>query len=320
MNNSRQVRLNRADATSLYITLFDKMKAGAVYHVPKVAANSVAPTNADFFNLTTTQLPAGIIGIYGGGAVTPSNGSIVMASLPGAVGTGSVNVTADAFGNAMNLVRITDASTNEAYELPDTHPTYPNRQVYGLLQAANGVTDGTAVGASSNCQISFVVFDESNVIQLVAINGTFEFDTNTFRDNLHVPQVIMHGAKQIDDALTGGNLDFVERSFTVTASIAVGETLNINTGATNGSGTTTVATVTDGGVAITNLNIQTSGALFESSPSLVALDNGIQMIKGQSPLVAPSEVVWVSTVTVSFYRVLDIGDRVTMRIPLKNNQ
>ena len=329
-NNMRQIEVNRHDATSLYLTLFDKMISGQVYPIPAATANQVSPAaNVNFFNLTTTQLPAGRIGIFGGTFATlPKNNNIVMANLPGVVGTGSTNTVVDGFGNVINMIPLFDSTTNEPFELPDNYPTaaLQGRQVYGLLQAASGVANDTAVAVVANCQMSFVVFDAANVLTLVtprptgAAAITLEFGTNQFRDNLHVPILVKHGGKQIDDALTGGNIEYIERTFEVTTAITVGSKLNINTGAVTGTGATTVTTVNDGGLTISNLNIQTSGANFEGTPSLVALDNGIHMKKGTAPLSGSEEIVWESSTEVSFYRQMDIGDFVKIRIPYKNNQ
>ncbi|BBI90641.1 hypothetical protein HYO65_gp249 [Tenacibaculum phage PTm1] len=323
MINSRAVALNRADATSLYVSLFDKMRAGQVYNVPKVSANTVTPVNVDHMTLTTAQLPGGVIGVYGGSSATlPANNSIVMSKLAGAVGTGATTIVTDNFGNILNLVPITDATTNDDIIVPSNYATTAlrERKVYGLLQTASTVTDGTAVHATvANCQISFVVFDATNTLQLVTLNQAIEFGTTQFRDGLHVPAIVRHGSDQLDDALSGGNIEYIERTFTVTAQVAVGEQLNVNTGATNGNGTVTTNTVVDGGVTVTNVNIQTSSANFISSPSLEIWDNGVPMVKGASPLSSPTEVAWVSATDISFYRVLDVGDIITLKIPLKNN-
>lgn len=322
MNNSRQVKVNRADASSSYVTLFDKLRSGQVYNVQKVAANTVAPSGVNHMTLTSTQLPAGIIGIFGGTAATlPTNNSIIMANLTGAVGTGAVTTVADGFGNAINMVKLTDPATNEPISTPSNYATasLADRQVFGLLQAANGVTDGTAVGAVANCQISFIVFDGSNTMQLVNLSQTVEFDTTVFRDELHTPLIIRHGANQIDDAQVGGKIDYIERRFEVTTAITVGSTINVNTGVVTGTGATTVTTVVDGGVPVTNVNIQTSGASFVGSPSLEIWDNGVPMRKGTTPLAAPNEIIWESATTISCYRTLDIGDEIIIKLPLKNN-
>lgn len=323
MNNMRQVRVNRHDATSLYVNLFDKLTSGQVYNIPKIAANTVTVTNANFALLTTAQLPSGRIGIFGGNASTlPKNGNIVMANLVGAVGTGSTNTVVDGFGNVVNMVKITDPTKNESLETPDDYPiaNLRGRQIYGLLQAANGVSNDTAVDTTPNCQLSFVVFDSSGAFQLVNVNQTIEFDTNQFRDHLHVPILIKHGADQIDDALTGGNIEYIERRFHVTTPVTVGSKLNINTGLVVGTGATNVTTVADGDQIITNLNIESSGSSFTTSPSLEILDNGIHMKKGAAPVSNSEQVVWESSSEISFYRVLDAGDEIVMRIPFKNNQ
>lgn len=323
MNNMRQVRVNRHDATSLYVNLFDKLTSGQVYNIPKIAANTVTVTNANFALLTTIQLPAGRIGIFGGNASTlPKNGNIVMANLVGAVGTGSTNTVVDGFGNVVNMVKITDPTKNEPLETPNDYPTINlrGRQIYGLLQAANGVSNDTAVGTTANCQISFVTFDSSGALQLVNVNQAIEFDTNQFRDHLHVPVLIKHGADQIDDALTGGDIEYIERRFYVTAPVTVGSKLNINNGLVVGTGSTNITTFTDGGQIISNLNIKTSGSSFTTSPSLVILDNGVHMKKGAPPVSNSEEVVWESPNEISFYRVLDAEDEISIRIPFKNNQ
>lgn len=314
--NSRQVDLNKEDLTSLYVDLNEKMKSGQIYNVKKVGANSVSPSNVQCMALTSTQLPTSIIGVFNG-VIMPTNGSIVMATMIGSVGTPETTVLYDDFKNILNMVELTDPNTNEAIQLTDSHATHPRRQVFGLLQTV--AVNGAAVSAGGNCQISFVVLDSTNNVVLVNLSQTVEFNTNKFYDGLHLPKLISASDTSYKDETSVGNMEYVERTFRWTSPSATGDQLNINSGLLTGTGVVALSTVVDGVSVVVNLNITGSATIFTQSPAIEVHDGGIKMHKGISPLTFPTEVAWISTNTISFYRPMDIGDVVKIRIPLKNN-
>jgi hypothetical protein len=113
-----------------------------------------------------------------GTVTTENNGGVVAAVSTGfTAGTATGDAAAlftDAHGAVANLIPVVDSTTLDAI-------LSTGKQVYGLVQAANGTSDGDAINvtaSSENVQISFVTHDGDNTYTLVSITDTVDIGIN----------------------------------------------------------------------------------------------------------------------------------------------
>jgi hypothetical protein len=294
--SERQIRLFEGD--SVYSTLADYLNRKIVRPQPFSNTQSVSPSAASHALIDNTVLTGNIaIGL----GTAQLSGGVLAAELAGAIDTAATTAISSA-GSILNLVDIRDASTNNEVTVSVSGT---DRKVWGLIQTANGTSDGTAVGApaSENLQISFVYFDASNALVLTALTGTFDFQVNKIYAARNLPNVIKEGGVVEKDVIDlTSKLDTIEAIFTVTTAFAANEVITISTGAGAGSGVSTPS----GDYAI--LTLPTSSGLFASNARVFAFRNGVVAEKG-------AEVIWDSATTFHFTAALAIGEKFSLIAP-----
>jgi hypothetical protein len=301
MINARQINILRPDSGGNFTTLKDFMERRKVLPMPFDEVQEIAVSAANFVKVdSTTHLAGDTLAVLD--ATPPANaitnGGICAAELAGAVGTGAITSHKDSFGNILNLVRIRDASTHEEIK------TAADQTIFGLIQCANGVAEGTAVGASGaeNTQISFVYIAADGTVTLTVITDTIEFQVNKLYMEAHVPTIY----------LEGGNVDLIIVEpkvqeplcgiFTVTTAFAANEIMTLSTGGGAASGAST-----NSGDTVT---IDVSEALFNANNLNRIRLNGVQLIRDV-------EVHWDSANTLHIISAMDIGDVLGVEVPIK---
>jgi len=239
------------------------------------------------FVLINSALVSGNLAV--GTATEETDGGTMAAELVGAVGTAATTSIADSIGNVLNLCDIRDATTH------DPILDGSNRKVFALFQSANGVADGTAIGAaaSENCQISFVIVDATGAFALTSVNGTIELASPKVYAERHLPTIYKEGMWVESEVLDPSAIAPLIRSYIVTAKYAKDEVITVSTGAGGVSGTSTPS-----GDTIASLGA--SAAIFNASTTTHVYLNGARALKG-------TEVTWLSTTTFSFSVKLDVG-------------
>lgn len=301
MINARQINVLRPDSGGNFTTLKDFMERRKVLQMPFDEVQEIAVSAANFVKVdSTTHLAGDTLAVLDASppinAIT--NGAICAAELAGAVGTGAITSHKDSLGNILNLVRIRDASTHEEIK------TAADQTIFGLIQCANGVAEGAAVGASGaeNTQISFVYIASDGTVTLTVITDTIEFQVNKLYMEAHVPTIY----------LEGGNVDLIIVEpkvqeplcgiFTVTTAFAANEIVTLSTGGGAASGAST-----NSGDTVT---IDTSEALFNANNLNRVRLNGVQLIRDV-------EVHWDSADTFHIISAMDVGDVLEVEVPIK---
>lgn len=271
----------------LFPTLKDRLDRTGIKKLPWLETAAVAPAGANFAVLDSTKV-SGNLAI---GVGSTENAGIVAALLAGAIGVASTNTIAGGLGAIANKVAIRDASTHDPVIDEAT-----GREVYGLLQAVSTAVDGDPIGAA-NLQISFVIVDASGVITLVNVDDPVEFIRHALYVDRSTPNYILEGSGAGADAIQGAVYDINQRTFLVTTAFASGEVITLATGAGGFAGIATP-------VGDTILLPATAGEFN--------LDGKIQVEDG-GPCFKGVDVIWDSTTTFHFNRILDVGDTFTIK-------
>jgi len=299
--NSRQVKLSRSDPSAVYETLYDFMRRRKVMAIPFLEAQQVVVGSVQHVLVnSTTHLPEAILAVLSASPpASTANSGICAAELAGVIDNPAVTNHTDSFGNILNMISIRDASTHDELLTPD------GREIFGLVQCANGVSDGAAVGASGseNTQISFVYISSASVVTLITagwIDTTIEFQVNKLFMEIRVPTIYKDGS-QFDPLIIEPPIMVPDcRKFVVTAPFASGETLTLSTGNGSGSGTSTPSGDT--------VTLDASAAVFNSNNNNRIRLNGVQLIRGV-------EVEWASTGSLKVNYIMDIGDVLEVEVP-----
>ena len=215
------------------------------------------------------------------------------AELAGAVGTAATtNVTSN--GEILNLVQIRDASSHRAIEVN-------NNQVYGLLQCANGVADGAAIGAtgSENVQISYVVINSDGSLSLTSldtVNSTvIEFAPISLTRMRNFPD-FWTPSEPTPRPVLGGGSTVTARRLTVTADFAANETITLATGAGETAGTATVSAN-----ANDTIDLGASATAFNQDRSIMVYLNGVLQEKGV-------DITWMTSGSLRVSKAMYVGE------------
>lgn len=289
--NERHIDADRAgDAQGggNFPTLMDYLNKREVAIAPFSEADIVV-TSAQFVLLNSTQVPGSIaLGI----GSAESNGGVVCAALPGAVGTAAIVNIVDALGNVTNLVEVREEDSH------DPILDGSGRRIYGLLQAASTVTDGDAIGAaaSENIQLSFIVIAADGTLTLTAVNGTVEIAVPKMYALRHLPTYHKTGSTAEADVMEASGIPQEPkcRKYIVTAGFAAAEVITVATGAGSISGAATPSNDTIASLGATAADFN------NDNRSRVRL-NGDQLTKG-------TDASWVSATTFSLSVAMDAGD------------
>lgn len=275
-----------------FTTLKDYLNRKVVKEMPWVNTQTVTPSSANV-KLIPAAVLAGTLAI--GTATAQVNGSVIVAALAGAVGTGATTSISDALGNILNLVDIRDSSTNDP--LVDSS----NRKIWGLLQSDSSATDGDAIAAaaSENLQISFVIFDSSNALALTTVNQAIDFKVNKVYAERNTPTLAKEGGNRDLDIISGVQ-GILRRYLTVTTAFAANEVITISTGAGAGSGVSTAAGAT--------LLLPVSSGLFLSDGRVGVYRNGVKQIPGV-------DIIYNSTDSFHFVSILSIDEVILIEAP-----
>jgi len=226
------------------------------------------------------------------GVATVENAGLCAAEMVGAIDNAETTLISDSLGNVLNLVKLRDASTHDPIVTAD------DREVFGLIQSANGVADGTVIGAaaSENTQISFVYVDLAGAIILTNVTATVEFMQNNVYLERHVPTITLLGGKETQDVIPPISAD--QGEYVVTTAFAADEVITLSTGAGAGSGVSTKTGET--------INLGEDAAAFNADNLLQVMLNGIEQRKG-------TDVTWDSSGTMHFALALDVDDYFEVR-------
>lgn len=282
--SEEQVRLYNSGGT-VYLT--DYLDKAQIYNSTFNESRVVTCSNENYKLLPNT-IVSGTIAL--GLVTTQRNGAIFATALVGSVGTASTNNTTNSIGDILNLVQIRDTTTHDP--IIDS-----GREVYGLLQVSNSVTDGnsvTGVGVE-NLQVSFVVDDGTGNLTLTNLTATVEFTLPLVYSSRNVPDLKKAGSNIDKDIISVSIPSITNTYYTVTAQFDVNEIIDL----TNGSGSITGTSTKDG---VTPLLPSTS-ALFKSNGNVCVLRNGLEGIKGIG-----GDFEWISSSSIRTNRKIKIGE------------
>lgn len=126
-------------------------------------------SSAPYVKLSTAVLT----GRIAKGTSTKTHEGVVVAELITPVGTPSLRLIKDSYGNILNKIAIRDYNTREAI-------LAGGKSVFGLVQCSKDIADGTPIGAtgSENLQITFAYTADNNAVTAVVIDATIEFQVN----------------------------------------------------------------------------------------------------------------------------------------------
>lgn len=305
--NARQVNLLRPNTAGTWTTLDAYMARKQVIPMPwsEVQAVSVSAAQFKLIN-STTHLPAGLIGVLKASPPTTlvTNGAVVAAELVGAIGNAATTSYTDSLGNILNLVPIRDAATHDEVIVSVSSV---DRTVFALVQCANGVAEGAAIGASAseNLQLSFVYLAANGALTLTAITADIEFCVNKVYLESQKPDVMMLAGRHEEllvEAVAIATAPLMVK-MVVTTAFANGEVITIASG--DGSTGVSTATFYPSGSTIT---IGASANAFRDNNLYRVRLNGVQLTRGV-------EVEWESSTTLSVNQVMDIGDVLEIECP-----
>jgi hypothetical protein len=289
--NERHIDTDRAGDTKgggNYATLMDFLNRRRVDMAP-FSENDIVVASAQFILINNTS----VVGNLAVGTTSQeTNGGVVAALLPGAVGTAATTIINDTLGNVTNIAEIRQATSHDP--LLDGN----GRRIYGLFQASSTAADGDAIAATGteNCQISFVSIDADGNLTLVAVNETIEIAVAKLTAERHIPNYYKTGSVAEADIIAPSSIpsEPVVRKYVVTAQYAADEVITVSTGAGAATGTSTVT-----GDTVASLGA--SAPEFNNDNRTRVRLNGDQLSKG-------TDAVWDSATTFHFAVVLDIGD------------
>lgn len=299
--NSRHISALRHDTGGNYSTLMDYLQRRKVVRMPFLDVQAVAVSGAQYVKIdSTTHLPAGLITVMKADppSTAVTNAGVCAAELAGAVGSAATTNHKDSLGNILNLVLIRDATTHEEIKTSD------DRTVFGLVQCANSVAEGAAIGASGseNLQISFVYISADGTLTLATITDTIEFQVNKLYMESHVPTIYLEGGN-VDTVVVEPKVqEPLSRVLTVTGAFAANEVITIATGAGAATGTSTPTGDT--------VLLDSSEALFNANNNVRIRLNGVQLIRDV-------EAHWDSTTTMHILYAMDVGDVLEIEVPIK---
>jgi hypothetical protein len=278
--NERQVRLRKGGNFTTLDSYLDKRIVRAMpwseTQVVTLAGVSVAQV--------PNTLVAGSIYIDGSNTAT-GQGSVVAAAGAFTAGTPVWENTslADVNGNLLNMVDVRDATTHDPVISSD-------RQVYGLIQAATGVADGTAISAN-NLQISFFYVAADGTITAASLTGDVEFTTNKEYKARYEPTITIEGGKRDVDVVSDSTAVRLTKYTVTTGTTAGNSVLDVAADTLSNSGV-----VTESGFALATL----SSTDFNANTTRFYL-NGVKQDKGV-------DVTFLTATTMQITLQLDAGD------------
>lgn len=246
------------------------------------------------------------------GASSTTNGGYLAAdgganfTVAGTLGTPDTANILDSAGVLLNRVRIIDSATNEEPK------TVADETIFGLLQVVQGTADGTAIAGagSENTRISFAYYDKATdtltSTTLPAADYQF-FPVRQFNFfSLNRGSLIAETPPEtVDPSQTPVRMPWREVEITST-SVAVGDPLNVSTGAFTTAGAQTV-TSTFGTPAL-----PATGAQFRDDNRIKVFRNGQLQQKNAT---AGKDVYWISTTQMAFNVKLRKDDVVAWETP-----
>lgn len=290
--NERQIDLRTGGNFNSLKDYLDKV---LVKQLPFNENYSLTPSNN---NVMLIKSDLGITGeIYIDGTNNLNgNGDIVAKTVTsftaGTASASATDVITDIYGSVLNLVKIRQATTHDPI-------TYQGREVYGLIQCANGTSDHDSVNTtlgSENLQISFVYYSSGSVLTLVSLTDTIEFHLNKAYKNRNTATIeLENSARDVDIIID--TTSFNTSIFTITNGTTSGNSiLTLSNGTLTNSGTTTKSgdTIIMANVSAFNLN------------TFIVLDNGFEMIKGV-------DVSFSSEGNIQITRQLDTNDVIVVK-------
>ena len=284
--NKRQVGFG-GNFTSLY----DLAKKSWVKSLPFVVTQTLTLTADEFSLVSATELPGNIsLGIS-----STYSGGIVAAELVGAVGTAATTRFSDTLGNIANIVPIRDATTHDPIQ-------YLGFEVFGLIQAANGTSDGAAIGAaaSENLQISFVYIAAGGTVTLAPVTATIEFAVRVMLTEENLPTYEVATNVTIPDIVEPSGTTQKVAKYVVTTAFAANEVVTFTTGAGGVSGVSTPSGEYSGVV------LGASANAFRDNNKIEILENGVEQVKS-------SDFIWDSNTTGHFIIALDVTDTFSVK-------
>lgn len=293
------------DKKLFYVDPFDL----AVQQVTLGVSAAGVLIDASLISLTPKTLAIGSASTtLSGVAATPEPNFTVA----GTLGVGLTQLT-DSAGILINKIDLIDDSTNEP-------PQDNGDLVFGLFQALNGTSDGTAIAVATaeNSQISFVKIDAAtNTLTSVSLPaGTYNFNlrrcTNFYNASAGI---LLSGAGALPDVIDPGKaavrLPF--RAYDISAPGAIlGPAANDQVNVTTGVFTTAGAQTNDATFGTPAL--PATGAQFRDDNRIKIWRNGVLQSKGEDAA-ANRRVYWISTTQMAFERRLFIGEAISWEMP-----
>ena len=304
--NARQINLLRSNTSGTWTTLDSYLDRKRIIVMPWAEAQSVVLSAVQHIKIDSTiHLPSGLLAVLTKNEedTLVTNAGICAAELVGAIGTAATTNYKDAVGNILNIVSLRDSITHDKIT---TNVAGVDYTVFGLIQTANSIAQGTAIAASGgeNTQISFVYIAADGVLTLATLTATVDFNVNKVYIESQQPDVMMVGGRNEEMIVEDKAITALVSRHTVTTAFTSGEVITISTGAGGGSGASTaVVTPTS-----STINLPATEALFNNSNLYVIRFNGVQLIRDV-------EVEWESTTTFSINFVLDVGDVFEIEVP-----
>lgn len=265
-------------------------------YLDKINVKQMPYAEAQKINVSSANVSAILSGILTGkifvdGTVrASSNGAIVAPNVTAFTAGTPIwddEVKSDDHGNILNKLEIRNSTTHDPV-------IYNDREVFALLQSANGVVDNADIvttPAGENLQVSFAYIASDGTITSAIVNEEIEFRVNKAY-SLRYAKVIEleNGAKEQDVIIDSRILR--KRNYTVTTATTAGSSnLTLSTGALTNSGGSTPS----GDTAFT-----LSAAEFNSHETLIWL-NGVKQLKG-------TDVTRVGDDTIAITLQLDVDD------------
>lgn len=307
--NSRQVNILRANTSGTWTTLDQYMNRKRVVRMPWNESQSfLLPTPAQFKLInSTTHIPSGLLGVLTSTPPTTlvTNNSVSAAMLPGAIGVASTINYSDLLDNILNIVSLRYADTHNEVTV---EVGGIDRTVFGLIQCANGVAEGSAIGAAGNenTQISFVYVDENNSLQLATVDSTagIDFTINKIFIESQQPDVMFEGGRQEELVVEPSTGAPIVARYLVTSAFESGEVIDISTGSGSGTGTSTLEIIPVG----SSVSLPLTKTEWNQNNKFKVRLNGVDLERN-------IDAEWESTSSFSINYKMDTGDRFEIEIP-----
>jgi len=311
--NARQVNILRPNTSGTWTTLDQYMNRKRVYSFPWAEVQSVTVAGVQFKRIdSTTHLPSGKLAVLKASPPTTltTNGAVCAAELAGAIGNAATTSYSDSFGNILNLVALRDSTSHDEVTVNVAGVEYT---VFGLVQCANGTTEGANIGAaaSENTQLSFVYIADDGTLTLTNLTGTVDFCVNKVYIESQTPDVMMEQGSKDEVITEPKELTTLISEGAVTAAFASGEVITISTGAGAGTGTSTVGVVPTG----STVALPATEAGFTNSNLYQVWLNGVRLTKCAKGAGTAGCVEWESSTTFSINQIMDVGDVYAVEVP-----